>query len=73
MKLNKLNIGVPLSKEEQKTIKGGSPCPIEMPNTICECGNGSNVNIGDGGNQPILTCEQLDVCGTSGVVGALCE
>jgi hypothetical protein len=69
MKLNELGIGIPLSKEEQKKIKGGNPCPD--PETVeCICVDG-NVDTGENPPSPIRLCDS--VCSTlGGVVGFQC-
>jgi len=57
MQLNKLGIGVPLSKEEQKEIKGGNPCPT--PETVeCFCVDG-NFDTGESPINPYTYCKNL--------------
>jgi hypothetical protein len=63
MKLNMLGIGVPLSKEEQKLIKGGQPC-MDPKTVECFCMDG-NVETGVNPIQPIVYCEE-NVCNTLG-------
>ena len=41
MNLKKLNIGIPLSKEEQKNIRGGAICNAGQ-SVLCHCSDTTN-------------------------------
>ena len=67
MKFEKLNLGSPLSRDEQKKIKGGeNPCPSGKVIPDCECygAPGLKFCIGADGGYPLETCNTF--CETEG-------
>jgi hypothetical protein len=63
MKLNNLNLGRSLSKDEQKRIKGGTPYCNVGGYAYCACPTGNICVLYTGGDQ----------CGDGTSVGACCQ
>jgi hypothetical protein len=63
MKLNNLNLGKALSKDEQKLIKGGAPiCPVG-PTVKCNCLDGHHIcDFGDGVTSSAVICMRDNAC-----------
>jgi hypothetical protein len=58
MKLENLNLGTALSKNEQKKIKGGQgPCPVGSGTTDCICDLGEHPCVPGTGQTPIAACQ----------------
>jgi hypothetical protein len=79
MKLNNLNFGIPLSKTEQKQIKGGeAPCAAGnfIPNCVCGNGVGTVCAPATGGTDtPYQACYQYCEAyyNTNGVSATACS
>ena len=68
MKFEKLNLGSPLSRDEQKKIKGGeNPCPTGKVIPDCECFGqlGTMFCILADGGYPLDTCSAF--CASAGI------
>jgi len=63
MKLNSLNLGKPLTREEQKKISGGRVCPSDTY-VFCYCTDGyTEAFQGDGFTDNYAVCfYAVDVC-----------
>jgi len=65
MKINKPGIGVTLSKDEQKKIRGGNPCPIGTT-VECMCADGTDIFTDQSPWNPLQLCNQTQFCGSHG-------
>ena len=61
MKLSHLNLGNPLSRDEQKQIKGGTPVCLVGAYAECFCKSGCSVYVpGDGIHTTAILCGYPD-------------
>ncbi len=71
MKINRLNLGKVLTREEQKQIKGGE-LPCALGNFIyCDC-NGRTTCIPSDGNTPQHACVNWCTSGTASTPNPVC-